>query len=541
MRALWRDRRPRLSEDNAQAGAAPVLPLDTMILLGVWALSTFLWLQPGVLIPDGAGYFVYLPSITLDHDLVFFDEWQKLGMIRNGEIAFKDVTANGHLANHWTCGSAMAWEPAYLFGHLASSLTRFPRNGLSLPYNVPVVFTSAVAGLIALLLGLRASARYGKSALTAAIGVWFGSPLMWYSLRHATMSHAIGAAACAGVVALSLRLRENVTAQLLFATGLAVGFAFAVRPQNAPFILVPLLLAPTRKFGWVIAGAIAGGLPQVIVSQVLWGSPLAFANLGVQGNDWQAFTHLRLLEPIFSAYHGLAPWTPLLLFALAGFVALCRDDRRLGVTAIAMFVIQWLMVATLDRAFWGGAAFGQRRFDNCTIFFILGLAALFSRIPRWAAIVISTICCTWTLALFFAPLDLNLPQSFAQLFNAALHAQWRLSFVPATARLIVCTMMLATALFLAGLGMLVRKRATLIAIAYLTAWSLVFGLCGMHDDTTPWRDLIARNRAHPTATIKTTVLVIRNEARWLRGAGRNEEAQRAENEARQLANQAGIP
>jgi len=518
----------------------------TVVLTGVWALTTLLWLQPGVVIPDGVGYFVYLPSITLDHDLVFFDEWQRFGMIRDGVIAYKDVTANGHLANHWTCGSAMAWAPAYLLGHAASSMTHFPRNGVSLPYNAPVVFTSAVAGLIALLLGMRAASRYGQNTLIAAIAIWFGSPLMWYSLRHATMSHAVGAAACAAVVWLSMRLRDGVDTN--FAIGLAVGFACAVRPQNAPFILVPLIVAwrpgdraPSRKFGWTILGAIVGGLPQIIVSQVLWGSPLAFANVGVQGNDWQSFTHIRLIETLFSPYHGLAVWTPLLLFALAGFWFLFKDDRRLGIAAIVMFGLQWLMIATLDRAFWGGVAFGQRRFDNCTVFFILGLAALFARIPRWAALVIAVVPSLWTLALSFATLDLNFPQSVPQLIGAALHADWRLSFVPPQARLTVWVLMLLTAALLAALGWLVRFKPTLIATIYLLAFSVLFAWCGSRDDLTPWRELIARNRAHPTGTVKTSVLVIRNEARWLALSGDREAAARSFAEADRMARAAGIP
>jgi hypothetical protein len=503
----------------------------TAIVFVVWALTTLLWLQPGIAKPDGAGYFVYLPSIVLDHDLLFFDEWQRFGMIRDGVIAFKDVTANGHLADHWTCGSAMAWLPPYLLGHLLAS----NHNGVSLPYNVPVVFTSAVAGLIALLLGLRAASRYGTNATIAAIAIWFGSPLMWYSLRHATMSHAIGAAACAAVVYLSMRPSPSY-----FAIGLAAGFAFAVRPQNAPFILVPLILAPSKKFGWTILGAIIGGLPQIVVSQILWDSPLAFANIGTQGNDWQAFTHVRLFETLFSSYHGLAIWTPLLLFALAGFYFLVKDDRRLGIAAIAMFVIQWLMVSTLDRAFWGGAAFGQRRFDNCTIFFILGLAALFARLPRWAAIVIAAVPSLWTLALFFAPLDLNAYQSLPQLADAALHAQWRLSFVPPQARLTVWAFMIATAALIALLGWLARFKPVLIAAIYLGACSALFAWCGAHDDITPYRDLIARNRAHPTGTIGTTILVIENESRWLESTGHYDEAARSANEARALADRSGI-
>jgi len=513
----------------------------TIVLTGVWALTTLLWLQPGILIPDGVGYFAYLPSIALDHDLVFFDEWQRFGMIREGVIAYKDVTANGHLANHWTCGSAMAWAPAYLLGHAAAAMTHFPRNGVSLPYNVPVVFTSAVAGLIALLLGMRAASRYGQNALIAAIAVWFGSPLMWYSLRHSTMSHAVGAAACAAVVWLSMRCSTDTPVCDHFAIGLAVGFACAVRPQNAPFILVPLMLAPSRKFGWTILGAVIGGLPQLIVSQVLWGSPLAFANVGAQGNDWQSFTHIRLLETLFSSYHGLAVWTPLLLFALAGFWFLFKDDRRLGLAAIAMFGLQWLMIGTLDRAFWGGAAFGQRRFDNCTIFFILGLAALFARIPRWAALLIAIVPSLWTLALSFAPLDLNFPQSLPQLVAAALHADWRLSFVPPQARLAVFAFMFLTAVLLAALAWLARFKPVLIATIYLLACSIVFAWCGSRDDLTPWRELIARNRAHPTGTVKTTVLVIRNEARWLAVSGDRDAAARSFEEAERMAKEAGIP
>src|SRR6185369_6813207 len=198
----------------------------------------------------------------------------------------------------------------------------------------------------------------------------------------------------------------------------------------------------------------------------------------------------RLIETIFSSYHGLAVWTPLLLFAVAGFFFLFKDDRRLGIAAMAMFAIQWLMVATLDRSFWGGAAFGQRRFDNCTIFFILGLAALFARMPRWVAITISVVTSIWTMALFFAPLDLNVYQSLPRLIAAALQTQPRLSFVPPQARLAVWAYMLATAALLALLAWLARFKPVVIATAYLAAFSVVFAWCGMHDDPAPWRALI---------------------------------------------------
>src|SRR5258708_31027950 len=162
----------------------------------VWLLSTLCWLQPGVAMPDGAGYLTYLPSTYFDRDLLFFDEWQRFGMIRGNSIQFKDITTTDHLSNHWTAGCALVWYPAFVPAHLLRNalpaLPRFQRDGVSLPYNVPVIATSAAAGLMTLLLGVSVGRRrFGeRAAMFAALGVWFGSPLMWYSLRHSTMSHA---------------------------------------------------------------------------------------------------------------------------------------------------------------------------------------------------------------------------------------------------------------------------------------------------------------------------------------------------------------
>ena len=94
------------------------------IIALVWLASTLLWLQPGLLIPDGAGYYAWLPSTHLDRDLLFFDEWQRFGLIRGSEIRFKDVTPTDHLSNHWTAGSAMVWYPAFLLGSAAQALLR---------------------------------------------------------------------------------------------------------------------------------------------------------------------------------------------------------------------------------------------------------------------------------------------------------------------------------------------------------------------------------------------------------------------------------
>jgi hypothetical protein len=96
------------------------------------------------------------------------------------------------------------------------------------------------------------------------------------------------------------------------------------------------------------------------------------------------------LKVLFSTNHGLFSWTPILFFAVAGLVPLFRRDRLLAVCFAAAFLAGVYLVGSYST--WsGGGAFGARRFVNCTVIFVLGLAMLIdwlrARIElRWLAI-----------------------------------------------------------------------------------------------------------------------------------------------------------
>ncbi len=482
------------------------------------------------------------------------------------------------------------------------------RDGFSPPYVTAIVFTSALAGLFVLLAGLRIARKlYGDgTSLAATIAVWLGSPLAFYSLRHASMSHAISAAACAGVVLLSLRLRDRIDASRLFACGMAIGFACAVRPQNAVMVLVPFFLGAGssqlsarssarssqlsavrrtderdgatsaegggpescelraaslpepascqlpaaswrgRAASWPVlfAGALLAALPQLIVSQTLWHAPLAFVNIGGQAHPWQMFTTFRPFETIFSWYHGLATWTPLLLLAIAGFAFLWRDDRGLARAALVTFGAQWLVLSVLERWFWGGASFGQRRFDSCTLFFILGLAAILRRLPRWLGAILTIATTGWTLLLFIASTNLNLNrfQTPGELFEAFRGAgpKWRtfLGFAPPQIHGEMILMMILVALLAAILMLLMRRHGLAIAAAYFVVMSFFYAWCGMHpkrDDFS--RALVAQQSVTKTAAGATrdTITLLHYEADYMMRTGRPEAAERALREAAELA------
>lgn len=434
----------------------------------------------------------------------------------------------------------------------ADALTRATgqpaHDGLATTYVAAVTFMSALAGLFVLIAGMRVARGYFGLPLAgvAAIAIWFGSPLAWYSLRHASMSHALSAAVCSGVVLLSLRLREEITLARVFAVGLAIGFACAVRPQNITIALVPFFVAGAgpllRRIHALALGGLIAALPQLIVSTVIWGGPLVFVNIGGRAHSWQMFARFRPLETIFSWYHGMATWTPLLLIAIAGLVLLHRHDRGLARAGLATFAAQWLLLSALERWFWGGASFGQRRFDSCTIFFILGLAAALHRLPKWLGALTTLAACAWTMGLFVAATHLNLnrfqtPGQLLGAFQSALgDPAWRsfLGFTPQPLRGTVLMTALVTLIVTALIFLIGRRAGTIAATAYLVAMSAFYAWCGLHPrDDEVARVMLARHaRGELTsAAARDTIGLLRDEAEYMERVGRHEDAQEALREA----------
>ena len=534
--------------------------LPLLVIAAVWAVTTACWLTPGITKPDGAGYFVYLPSTWIDHDLLFFDEWKDFGLIRNGVILHKEVTATDHLGDHWTVGSALVWFPAYVLGDamrlVIPSLKRFPRNGLSLPYNVPVIASSALAGLLALLAGFSICRRqYGQfPSAMAAIGVWLGTPLLWYSLRNPIMSHVMSAAACTTVVWLSMRISAAASSRSLFACGIAAGVAFAIRPQDGTFLLVPLfflsrveLARSMKPFLALGSGFLLGSLPELVVSSFIYGTPVGFLTGGGAARPFAAFERIWWWEPIFSWYHGLIPWSPFIVLSITGFYFLWRDDRRLAVAALYSFLAQWAVNATLERSFWGAYAFGQRRFLDCAVFFLVAAAALFSRLPRFVSVLLLALTSLWSLSIFFAAssrLDLSIYYTPSELWQQQLHALKSAGhyfrFFDSVPRpmtgfvvmLVVATVILWGALTAALLSRPARRWGTEIAAAALVTVSCLLVVCGIigRNRTDAYSELIGFNRLLSSATggADLRVGLLSDELMYLKKSGRMSEARATE-------------
>ena len=88
--------------------------------------------------------------------------------------------------------------------------------------------------------------------------------------------------------------------------------------------------------------------------------------------DW---LNVNPADVLFSPNHGLVSWTPLIYLALLGLVPFIKRQPKLGGTLTVAFLGQ-LYVNSVVQVWWGGSAFGARKFARCALIFAIGLANL---------------------------------------------------------------------------------------------------------------------------------------------------------------------
>lgn len=377
------------------------------------------FLRPGWIKPDSAGTFVYLRSALVDRDLSFLNEWNGFGMVRNGLTYFKEVDGDGRLRNHWWIGASLFAGLPYAIVHLAEG-----GDGFSGDYTELLAWFAVLASAIALAVSAKLSRAGTTASVAGAVAVLVGTPLFFYTYLMPLGTHAAGALA---VALLCRALAKKETSPLL--TGLTFGLTVCTRLQH--FVLGgACLVARWRSWNmreWSIfaLGAIAGWSPQAIAWWVIYGHPLGplVRGANLQGVTWMPLTTNALVEVLFSSWHGLLTWSPVIALSIAGWMTRRRD--RFAWVLAAMFIGEWLANGLLDRYFWGGMGYGGRRFVDLAAPFAIGIAWLIAATPRAAKpaiVALTAIASAYNIALMTAsirgPLDLARDPGYPALLSA---------------------------------------------------------------------------------------------------------------------------
>ncbi len=385
---------------------------------------------------DEIQYFAYTHSLFFDHDLDFSDEY--LHFYNSDKVKFADIyrdlynkhePATGLPINVAPIGTGLFWLPFYALAHvLALSASALGANvaadGYSQPYIVAICLASYLYGCLGLLLCYALASRvFGKAiGALAVVTMWLATPVIFYTVIAPPWSHATSLLVVTLFLWLWHRTRrpEGRTPKEWALLGLSAGAMMLVREQDALFLVVPILdfgfwildfgltvdANPKSKIQNQLLGLVLMGItasitfiPQLIAYRVITGH---FGPSKVVSGKF-TWTSPNFLNVLFSPEHGLIPWTPVLALGLAGLVLLWRKDRVLTAALTLAFLLQ-VYVAGSFLTWQSASSFGQRRFINCTLIFVLGFAALVAwalsnGLPKWAVGLVIALFVAWNAGL----------------------------------------------------------------------------------------------------------------------------------------------
>jgi len=345
---------------------------------------------------DGVSYYSWQHTLLADHDLDFANEYQAAFAAHvtvNSEHLTTQI-GTGHLANFFPIGPALLAAPAYL-GALALAPSGRPLFGP--PFTWSFALASLAFGLLALALAYRLAVRLGLARPAALVGVVtaaVATPFAYYLLYEPSYSHTFSAFAVGLFLWAWWRGREARGVLGWLVLGFVGGLMALVRFQDGPLLAIALLDLPRARWRvlLLLPGALLAFAPQLLADLYLFGTWLPQRPAG---QDLQPLPG-HYLDVLFSTWHGLVTWSPIVLVAAVG-IALLRRPAFQAASAYAFLVELALNGAAPD--WWGGYALGARRFLDLTPFVAVGLAVLAGRLPGWLAWLGAAVFAGWNLLL----------------------------------------------------------------------------------------------------------------------------------------------
>jgi hypothetical protein len=362
---------------------------------------------------DGVGYYAYLRSSLIDHDLRFENDYlaaNKSFVISHvdaqGRLLPGTYTKTGYVENHFSVGPAILWAPVLLPVHGAVLLAdRFgahvAADGYSRPYLLAMAFTTACYGFLSLFFSFRIARKYFDNQWTflATAGIWMASSLPIYMYFNPSWSHALSAFTVALFLWYWERTRLKRSAGQWALLGLLAGLMGNVYYPNVILLIFPALeivhllrakqrdsgrrIVPIQELalhcGVLVVAFLASLSPTFITRRIIYGNPFETGYPAIWTWNW---TSPVLLKVLFSSDHGMFSWTPILILATVGLFFLMKRDALLGAGSLLAFLAFYYFIASYPD--WDGlSSFGNRFFVSLTPIFILGLAALLSSFSSW--------------------------------------------------------------------------------------------------------------------------------------------------------------
>ena len=352
----------------------------SLLLIAGIVFFRFVYPPVNILSWDVFGYYLYLPATFIYHDLRLTDiSWvnQLIDQYQTTST-FYQATAlpSGGWVMKYSMGMAVLNSPAFFIAHIFSLVSGVKADGFSLPYQ----YAWAISGLVYTAIGIvmlrKVLLRFFNDKITGSLLllIVLGTNYFQLTAFDGYLSHNYLFTLYTLIVWFTIRWHQQQKWQFALGLGLSMGLAVLARPSELVCILVPILWGIGSANGFthkinliksnfgqislIIGSAILAGFPQLLYWKYSSGHWLFYSyNNAGEGFD---FTHPYLVEVLFSFRKGWLIYTPVMVFALAGFVSLYRKNKALFLGILIYFVINLYIVSSWTCWWYAGGSYSQR-------------------------------------------------------------------------------------------------------------------------------------------------------------------------------------
>ncbi len=372
------------------------------LLLSITTLLTTSNLTKRIIQSDGEGYYLYLPSAFIYHDLSmkWTEPFQKADPNKQASLPHQPADwyglrlfRQGAYLDKYPIGTAILWTPFFIVAHIMSLLTGHPATGFTAWYQIAIGFAGAFYTSLGCVMIYKLLRRYFsvKVSYFTVLTLLLGTNMLEYATQNSSFSHVYSLFLIATILYLTPTWYKNMTYRLSILLAVLLALNVLVRPTNVLILIVVLLwnvtsLTKLRQrvaLLWQqrIKVAIMAGIglivsfPQLLYWKYITGKWLFYA-YGEAG-----FTNIlrpHILDILFSTDRGVFFWAPVLLLSLIGLVLLWRHLKEWSIPTYA-FLPVWLWLMASWESWQFGESYGHRAFIDIFPLLALALAVVYSR------------------------------------------------------------------------------------------------------------------------------------------------------------------
>lgn len=325
---------------------------------------------------DVFGYYTYIPA-TLIYDDPGIRNKAWLDTLYNkykpSDTQYQFTKGeNGKTVIRYPVGMAVQWAPFVFAGHLLAESFGYPADGLSPPYSWSVLIGGLIYAFIGLWFLRKVLLHFFSENVTmiTMVLITMGTNYWAQVASDTVMPHSNLFTLTTIVLWCTIKWHESPKLKYAVGLGLSLGLATISRPTEIIWILVPLLwnvkdfqtlvfkikLAWTHRLHFIVFSL---ALVSMLMLQLSYWKYTSGSWVYYSYEGYFSLSSPFFIDAFFSYKKGWLLYTPLMIFAIAGFVIIFQRRREVFYSILFFFCFNCWVIMSWE-CWWYAACFSNR-------------------------------------------------------------------------------------------------------------------------------------------------------------------------------------